>query len=179
MTVEFTPIETGDMSKIPADAPAGEWNAVAKAKLMKTSREGLPMIVIDWKLTAALTDGNADHVGARVTDFLVFRASTDPYVKMSRQQLKTMCDALSIDPPSCTAIRTADDLAEFMASIEGLKAKIWTTLQEDKRTGEMRTTVRYTAPGGGLRVVADEDEDDKPAKKKAATPAKKTGTRGR
>jgi hypothetical protein len=176
MTVEFTPIETGDMSSIPPDAPAGEWQAVAKVKLTKTSKENLPMIVIDWKLTEALTEGNDDHVGARVSDFLVFRAATDPYVKMSRQQLKAMCDALKIDPPNVTAIRTADDLAEFMSQIEGLKSKIWTILQEDKRTGEMRTSVRYTAPGGGLRAVVDDEEDEKPKGKKAA-PAKKTGRR--
>lgn len=176
-SVNFTPIETGDLTgPIPPDAPAGEWEAVAKVKLTATSKENLPMLVINWKLTEAFTDGNDDHCGATVSDFLVFRSATDPYVKMSRQTLKGLCDALKIDPPAVTAIRSEDDLAEFMAQIEGLKAKVWTIHQADKRTGEVRTSVRYTAPGNGLRAVVADEEDEKPKGKKA-TPAKPKGKR--
>jgi hypothetical protein len=170
-SVQFTPVETGDMSEIPPDAPAGEWEAVCRVRQAKTSKDSFPMLILEWKLTEALTDGNEDHVGAKVTDFLVFFPGTHAASKMSKIRLKKMCEALSIELPSVAAIKSWDDIADFVKELEGLKAKIYTSVGERKDTGEMVTSVFY-APKGGVGVKAaggdEDDEDEKPAPKKSA-----------
>ena len=96
-SVQFTPVETGDMSEIPPDAPAGEWEAVCKVRQGKTSKDSFPMLILEWKLTDAITDGNEDHVGAKVTDFVVFFPSTHAASKMSKIRLKKIILGYSAD----------------------------------------------------------------------------------
>lgn len=176
MSVTFAPVDTGDMSEIPPDAPAGEWTAVCKVKLAATKKDNYPMLVLNWKLTESFSDGGDDHVGATVTDFLTFFPAKHAASKMGKLRMKAMCEALGIELPTFTSIQSEDDLAEFIAELEGIKAKIWTKLEERKDTGEMTTKVLYSAPG--LRIVAKaDDDDDKPAKKSAKVPAKKAAGR--
>jgi hypothetical protein len=171
MSVEFTPIETGDMSKIPPAAPAGAWVAVAKVKQAATKDANLPMLIIEWKLVES-KDGHEDDVGKSVADFLVFRPATDPNVRMSREQLKRMCEALDIEVPSVTRIESWDDLSDFIEALEGLKANVWTVQKKNAKTGEIQVSIQYTAPG---RPAVAAEDDDAPRGKK--TPAKKNGKR--
>lgn len=173
--VQFAPVNTGDMTEIPPDLPAGGWEATCSVKKAKTSKDSFPMLILEWKTTEALTDGNEDFVGAKVADFLVFFPATHKASRMGKVRLKGMCEALGIEIPAITKIASWDDLGEFIAELDGLKSTIYTTVEERKDTGELVAKVRYTAPGGALKASAaddedeDEDSDDEPpAKKKAA-----------
>lgn len=166
-TVQFTPVNTGNMSEIPPDLPAGTWEATCSVKKSKTAKDGFPMLILEWKTTEAMTDGNEDHVGARATDFVTFFPSSHKASKMSKIRLRTMCEALGIEMPTATHVNSWDDLAEFIAELDGCKATIYTLVTERKDNGQLTTTVLYRAPGssmGSLKAV-EEDEDEPPAKK--------------
>jgi hypothetical protein len=152
--LQFTPVETGDMREIPPDAPEGHWIASFKTKVTATSKDKFPMIIIDARLEEALTDGNENHVGSKVSEFVVFRPSNHNASKMSRIQLRAICAALKIDVPAITVIRSAEDLAEFCAAIEENRAQVWTKHESDKITGEVRTKLLFTAPRGSAESFA-------------------------
>lgn len=173
--VQFAPVNTGDMTEIPPDLPAGTWEATCSVKKAKTSKDSFPMLICEWKTTEALTDGNEDHVGGKVADFVVFYPQGHAASRMSKIRLKAMCEALGIEIPSVTKLTSWDDLADFIAELDGIKTTIYTTVQERKDTGELVSKVQFTKPGGSLKAAAagddddeDEEEDEAP-KKKAST----------
>ncbi len=188
-TVQFTPVSTGDMQEIPPDLPAGKWLATCSPKKAKTSKDGYPMLILEWKTEEALTDGNEDYAGAKAADFVVFFPQSAPASRMSKIRLKAMCTALGIDVPSATKIDSWDDLADFVDALTGLKAEVYTTVEERKDTGEQVTKISYKEPGSKFKVAAsssddddeeDEEEEEAPKKKAAAPPPvakKKTSKR--
>lgn len=163
--VHFTPVETGDLSDIPPDAPEGEWTATCELKKASTSKDGYPMLILNWKLDEALTEGNEDSAGnCRASDFLVFFPANHAGSKMSKQKLKEICENLQIEVPNTTSIKDWEDIGDFTAALDGAKTRVWTKHKTDKSSGEVRTNVLYVAPrgfGGGAMA-----EEEKPAPKK-------------
>jgi hypothetical protein len=170
-TLSYAPIDY-DAENIPPDAPAGAWRATATAKASKTSKDNFPMVIVDWELDTAYEEENESAVGARVSDFITFfpesRAGAS---KMSKVRLKAFCDKLNISRTLIPKhIASSDDLADFIAAIDGQQADIWTVLEKsvNKDTNEevIRTSVRYKAPGGiaaaGALPPVDDDEEDEP-----------------
>ncbi len=183
--VQFTPVNTGDLSEIPPNLPAGGWEATCSVKKGATKNGGFPMLILDWKTDAALEDENEDFVGKSSSDFLVFFPSSHNGSRMSKIKLKTMCTALGIEVPSVTALKTWDDIADFVAELDGMKGTIYTTVKARTDTGEQTTNIQYNRPGAALatKKASDDDEDDDeeeeaPApKKKAATSTKSKSKR--
>ncbi len=177
--VEFTPVDVGDMSDIPPDLPAGAWVAQCSVKKHTTKDGGYPCLILDWKTTEALTEANEDHVGGKTSEFLTFFPAGHKGYRMGCLRLKGLCEALEIEVPAISRLESWDDLADFIGELEGRKATIYTSVEERKDTGEKRTVVRYTAPGGALAKAAaarkgatDDDADEK-------APTKRVGPNGR
>lgn len=164
--VEFTPVECGDMSEIPPDAPAGSWEGLCSVKKHKTAKDGFPMLILEWTLEKAHEDENEAFVGARVTDFVTFFPSSHKGCRMSRTRLKELCAGLKIDPPAVATLKTWDDISDFVDALDGCRAQLYTTVAPDKGTGEMRTSVRYQPPPGysasGGGSGDDEEEEEAP-----------------
>jgi hypothetical protein len=162
--IQFTPVEVGDMSEIPPDAPEGQWVTSQKAKF-RLSNAGSPMLVIDFQLDEALTEGNEEFAGKRkkVTKFLVIRGANDPYVKMFRQDLADICEGLKISVPRFATLSSSADFDEFIAEVESTKGVFWTRSKQDKKTGEVRTEITARAPRG---YVAPAEEEAAPRRSK-------------
>lgn len=174
--VQFAKVETGNMSEVPPDAPDGEWVAQAKVKIMATAKDSYPMLCIDWKLLEANTDGNENAVGGKVSEFLVFFPSNHQASRMSKIRMRDMCRGLEIEPPTFTSIESPDDLAEFVEAIEADKHTIWTKSSPDKKTGELRTEVKYLKPGASvsaIRADSDDEDEEKPVTKTVKKSTKK------
>lgn len=171
--VTFREVECGDMSVVPPDAPAGSWTATCAVKKSKTKKDSYPMLVLEWRLTEAHQEENEGSVGAKVTDFLTFFPATHPATRMGRQRLLDLCKALDIDVPAATAIKSWDDIQDFIDALEGSQATVYTSVAPRKDNGEMATSVRYTNPNAARSVPppADDSEEDDvaaPVAKKAA-----------
>lgn len=173
--VDFQQVDCGDMSEIPPDLPAGEWTAVCAVKKSATSKDKFPMLILEWKTLESNDDANEEFVGGRSSDFLVFYPASHRATRMQRQRMRTMCEALGLEVPAATSIRTWDDLGEFIAELDGKKATIYTTVQTGK-DGERRTRIEYRPQGASLASLrasaedsADEESDDGP---KTKAPAK-------
>ncbi len=168
--VQFTAVDTGDMSEIPPDLPAGKWLATCSVKKMATSKDKYPMLVLEWVTSEALTDGNEGFEGARAADFLVFWPASNKNARRAKQGLKTMCEALGISVPTATSLKSWDDIGEFIAELDGLQATIYTIVETRKDNGEQRTKVLYKQPGSSFAAApaADEDDEDEVPVKKAA-----------
>ncbi len=173
--VTFLPVETGDMREVPADAPAGSWTATCAVKKSKTKKDSYPMLVLEWRLTAAHQEENEASVGAKVTDFLTFFPGTHPATRMARQRLLELCTALDIDVPTTTSIKSWSDLEDFIDSLEGAQGEIYTTVAPRKDTGALTASVRYTNPNGALRAPPppEADEDDEAPRSVSPAPKKK------
>lgn len=152
--LQFTPVETGDMSEIPPDAPAGQWVFQPTVKFKPTAA-GAPMLIFDFKCVEALTEGNENAVGSKVTKFLVIRGANDPHVRMFRNDLADLCELAKIPVPKIPRVETGHEFDEFIAEYESQKCVGFTYHKKDKQTGEIRTEVTSRAPKG---YVAPRDD---------------------
>ena len=175
--IQFTRVETGNMSEIPPDAPEGQWVASFKVKVAKTQKDGYPMLIVDAHLEEALTEGNENHVGSKVSEFLVFFPNTHNAVKMSRLRLRDFCAALKISLPAITAIEKASDFDDFIRDVESNKACVWTKHESDKQTGEVRTKLLFTAPRGSVSSLNTGFGDPTLDQEAGAAPAKRRARR--
>lgn len=154
--LQFTPVEVGNMSEIPPDAPDGEYVASLKATL-RASSKGDPMFVLEYKLEESLTEGNESfQLPARVTKFLVIRGADHQYVKMYRQDLAAICAGHGIPVPKFTRIAGADDVAEFINDLTANRVVVRTKNVKDKTTGEVRTNIVYPKKVAEDFVSADD-----------------------
>ena len=116
--LEFAPIDTGDLTELPPDAPDGEWVAVLKPKA-GLNKEGLPRIILEWTLEEACTDGNEDFVGGTVTDwFLVFYPARHKNSKNGRRNLRAVCDACEVEVPVLQTV-TPEDIEALCQALDG------------------------------------------------------------
>lgn len=174
--VQFQSVNTGDLSDIPPDLPAGEWQATCAVKKLATSKDKYPMLALEWKTTEANTDGNEEAVGGRVTDFIVFYPANHRASRMGKLRLKEVCEALDIEIPTIKAVKSWDDLADLIDALEGTSAVIYTTVEADKTTGEQRSKIRYSAPGAlktKSKMAAEEDDEDSDEEEEKAPVIKK------
>jgi hypothetical protein len=167
---DFTAVDCGDLNEIPPDLPAGEWEAICAVKKSKTSKDGFPMLVLEWQ-TSAVADDNEENeafVGMRASDFVVFFPGTHKAAKMSRARLKAMCEALKLEMPTVKAIKSWADIEDFTNALSGLHGHIYTTVEVRKDTGDKATKIHYQPPGRKLNLsaAADDDDDDAPKKGK-------------
>ena len=170
--VSFTPIEVGDLNDIPPDLPAGAWLAELSVKPSATKPEkgGFPMLILNWKTHESVDGENEQFVGQRASDMITFFPKGHKGEKMSKIRLKALCDALEIEMPTFTSLKSWDDLAPFIEELEGLKATIYTSVQTGN-DGVSRTQIRYTPPGAAFAAVSSTDDEDEAPK--ATTTAKK------
>ena len=171
-SVQITQIATGDMSDIPPDAPVGAWTASCTVKCEANKKTNAPQLRFTWKLEEALTDGNEDFVGSKVSSWLTFYPARHEYAKMSKVTFKEITDAAALELPAMSDPFQWEDLADWITGLESTKVNIFTTHKPDKQTGEIRVNVGFKAPAGGaatrLSLVQDDDDEDevaKPAKK--------------
>ena len=164
--LQFSPVEMGNLSEIPPDAPEGEWVASCSVKISQTSKEPkLPMFIIEYKLEECLTEANAEwQLPTRVSKFLVFRGKTDQYVKMFRQDLAAICEGHGIPVPAIPQIKSAADLQPLADELMANRLVVRTKLgKPDKQTGEKRTEIFY--PKKAAEAV-DSSEDSGSGKKR-------------
>ena len=94
--LDFTAVDY-DGGDIPPDAPAGEWDAVVRVKKLKTSKESLPMLALEWKLEDTDDDDLKGALGSSVTDFVVFYPKGHKAARMGKVRLRKLCETLDID----------------------------------------------------------------------------------
>lgn len=161
--VEFTPVETGDMTKIPLEANNGEWVVSAKVKKSKTQKDGYPMLIIEYRLLEANTDGNEFQTGGRVSEFVNFPPRQANNYRMACQQIATIAAMAGTEVPSTASLANGSwsDLEPFIEAIEANKHTIWTKAKKRTDTGEDVVTVLHKNPsnrlGGGTRTTSDDD----------------------
>lgn len=145
--LEFSPISTGSMTEIPPDAPAGEWVAEAKVKPSKTQKDGRPMLIVEWTIREARDPFQEEHIGKRVTDFIVFWDEKDKASRMAKVRMREMCTSLGIESPDTSSF-TEGNWGSMRPFIEALEAGTHTifTKVETSKAGEQRAVVTYTRP---------------------------------
>lgn len=153
MSLSFAPVDTGDMNDIPPDAPPGAWEATLEVKLKVSSKESLPMLVLEWHLAEALTEGNEAFIGGRVSDFITFCPKGHKAAKMNKLRLQEVGKALEITIPNQTRWASEEDFSQLLRAMNGARAKIWTGNQTNVETGEVRTRVYYAAPKGQRETI--------------------------
>lgn len=159
---DFTAVDCGDLNEIPPDLPEGQWSAICRVKKSKTSKDGYPMLVLEWQTEAVADDKeeNEAFVGMRSSDFVVFFPGTHKAAKMSRARMKGMCEALKIEMPTAKSIKSWDDVADFVNALEGLHGVVYTTVEVRKDNGEKATKIHYAPPGRKINLSVTKDEDD-------------------
>lgn len=145
------------------EMPAGGWLATCTVnKSSKPTKNGDEMAFIEWKTTEALSDDNEQFVGGRVTDIFIPKKPTDRFFRFFHQQVKALCDALSVEAPevSIKNMHTLSAWDAFFEAITGQQTTIYTSVTTDKSTGAPRVRVSYTAPAGTPKGKSDNDEDE-------------------
>lgn len=183
---DFTPIDH-DSNAIEPDAAAGEYEAVVDdAKIIATSKDKYPMLVIEWKLESTNTDTPEAEksVGAIVSDFLAFFPDGDRRGNFPKRRFRQLRDLLQLPEDILpTRMETKEDFAELLAALKDQQATVWVTTREDKETHEQRASVNYTAPRGAMGAMASTDDEEqeeveeKPARRAPAPQRSKPAPR--
>lgn len=166
--LDFKPVDY-DIDDIPPDALEGNYTAtIDEVKLSKT-KDGYPMLILNWKITEADDADNAGSVGATVSDFLTFYPSSEGNKsKMGKLKLRQVLDMTGIDRDVVpTSIGSKDDFADLMGALEGQSGNI--IVKHRDFDGETRCNVSYPK-------ATVETQEERPAKGKTA-PAKKPAKR--
>jgi hypothetical protein len=181
---DFTPIDH-DSNQIEPDAAAGEYEAVVDdAKIIATSKDKYPMLVIEWKLESTNTDTPEAEksVGAIVSDFLAFFPDGDRRGNFPKRRFRQLRELLNLPEDILpTRMESKEDFAELLAALKDQQTTLWVTTREDKETHETRANVQYTAPRGSMGAMPSDGDDEeqeeerKPARRAAPTPSRKPG----
>jgi len=178
-THDFKPIDT-NVAIIDPDAEIGGYEAkIDNVKVSATSKDGYPMLIVDYKIVECKDGQDEKNVDAVVSDFLAFFPDGDRRGRMAKLKVRQICEAVGFDLESFpTAMRSKKDFDEVVHAWKGKTIDIWVGHREDKETGETRVNVAYSAPRGGMAAMnSDEDEDDKPRRSSGKPPQKKTARR--
>src|ERR1700690_764265 len=181
LTIEMTPVDSGDMSDIPPDLPVGAWLGPFTIKCTKTGENAknpnLPMLILEATAEEAETAGNEDYAGGKTADFFVVYPDKHAQSKNSKVKFKKLCEAYELGMPDTSSL--AEDppnfssMADWIEQVESESRRFFTTVTKDKSSGEKRTQLHYTEPGQKLQR-AETEEEETPAPKAKAAPAKKT-----
>lgn len=183
---DFKPVEF-DAENIEPDAYPGQYEAkIDSVKVSKTSKDSYPMLIMEYKLDKALSDGEdcEKSVGAIVTDFVTFFPDKDAEGKpnrsgrMGKVRFREVCDALDLNYDIVPKkIQSKSDFDDFVKEVRGQKVTFWVTHKLDK-SGENRIGISFKAPGGnamGELSPIDEEEEEEEER----TPARSSGKGGK
>jgi hypothetical protein len=163
--VDFTPIDC-DVNTIEPEAAEGVYTGVIDdVRVSATSKDKFPMLVVDWKLDATETDTPEAEksVGATVSDFFAFFPDGDRRGNFPKRRFRQLRELLDIgDDLLPTRLESKDDFNDIIAELKGKETTIYLSLREDKETKELRPSISYTAPRGGMSAMPSDDEDEKP-----------------
>lgn len=176
-SLQFTPVETGNMTEVPPDLPAGHWNASITVK--NGVKDGLAYMFVQFTAQEDLTGENGNYVGSSASKYIAFYPEADSRSKMSKQECKTMSEAWPDLPELDTSGLAEGDWSSLEPWVEALEAgqrEIWTTVTEDKQ-GIARTKIFVAEPGKKLTRLTPAETEEEGEKPKA--PAKKTNGKGK
>jgi hypothetical protein len=175
----FKPINF-DVKTSEPEAQVGQYEAIIhEIKVTKTSTDGYPMLIVEWKLDSAEDEENKKSEGATVPDFIALFPEGDSKGRMGKLRLRQLCEGLEIDLDTIpTRIEEPSDFDDFIKVAKRQRMTVWVTHRTDKSTNEVRVGVAYAAPKSTLPPVErdEEDEDEAPRARKAAG-AKKSARR--
>lgn len=161
VTLDFSPIRGYSAGDVPAEAPEGSWTAlftVAKRGATQDKGDGMrfPMLTLDVKLETANEEENAFAEGTHLKEWIVIYppglgGKTNMLDRLSKERLAAIGEALGFDPASVLPadITTLGDLDQLVSAIDGNRGNIWTKVVPDKKTGEKRVRIFYSAPKRG------------------------------
>lgn len=178
--MDFKPVDY-DRDTIPPDAPAGTWEASCSVKKKTTAKDQYPMLILNFKLEDTEEEDNKHALGSEVADFLVFFPDGAKGSKQAKLRLRKVCEAFKVDLSILPTGRIGswDDLQDFIDAIDKQRCVIYTTVKTDPESGESRTNVFYTQPGGSF-AAPDEEEDEAPARgAKGKTASKAAPAKGK
>ena len=170
-SLNFTPVETGKMTEIPPDLPAGHWEVSIKVK-NNVSADGIPRIFLEYTAQADLTGEHDEFVGASCSEMIGFYPASDGQrAKMSKIRVKAICEAWpDVPEPDTESLASGDwsSLEPFVEALEANQREIWTSLAKPDKNGIVRTNIHQTEPGKKLQLAPQEpeEEEDKPSKSK-------------
>lgn len=171
-TYDFKPIDC-DVNAIEPDAAEGKYEAIIDGvRVQGTSSDNFPMLVLDWKMEKTDEDGDEyeKSIGAIVADFIPFFPDGDKRGKMSKLRFRQLRELLGIsDDILPKRLESKQDFADLISALKRQRAEVFVTHRPDKNTGEVRVGVSYTEPKAKASLgPVNEDDDDKPAPRKAS-----------
>ena len=169
------------------DAPQGGWSGrILKGKCKVTvTQNGDPRLLIPIKLEKAMEEENENFQGAEVTFSATVFDDNDAdkrrAANINKRELSALCTACGVDFSEVypTEINSADDFTPLFKALEGQTLDLWTVhTTYTAQSGEAvnKTDIRFKKPGAGLVTKSaddDEDEDERPGKKKPAAKARR------
>jgi hypothetical protein len=170
----FKPVDF-DASNMEPDAYPGYYEAmVDNVKVIPTSKDGYPMLVMDYRITKALSDGEdcEKSVGGFVTDFITFFPERDSEGHINRAgrlgkiKFREVCDQLNLSYDIVPKrIESDEDFKDFINEALGQTLKVWVVNRKGK-DGEDRAEVRFKAPAGAMGELSPvepmESEEEEP-----------------
>jgi hypothetical protein len=175
----FKPVDF-DASSMEPDVYPGYYEAkIDSAKVIPTSKDGYPMLVMDYRITKALSDGEdcEKSVGGFVTDFIAFFPERDSegHVnragRLSKIKFRDVCDALNLSYDIVPKrIESDEDFKDFINEAVSQTIKVWVVNKKGK-DGEDRAEVRFKAPAGAMGELSPvepmESEEEEPHRSNA------------
>jgi hypothetical protein len=145
------------------DAAAGQYVATLEDVTFKPTKDGYPMLRLDWQLNEAVDGGDAQEksIGATVSDWITFFPSGEKKGRMGKIKYRQVCELLNVDLDIVPGrIDGKASFLDFIKDTKGQQATIFVALREDPSTGEMRTNVNYTAPRGAMVPLGSSGAED-------------------
>lgn len=170
--IDFTPVETGDLSEIPPDMPEGDWEGHCIITCGKTEKDGYPMFRFEWHGDEPLTEGNEVYVGAKASEWIIFPPETLSWSRMQKQRIKALCEGLDIALPDTSTFKDGsfESAGPFIEQVEGQRWRFTTKHEKDKKDGSTRVAFKFH----GIQADSSDREEDAP-RAAAASKAKSNG----
>lgn len=162
-------IDAFSYDKLPPDLPSGKWRFTIDKAVARATQKGQPMISLKFKVEEAFDDEHESLVGKSIDELVIFYADNDEEnsraAKMNKVRIRQLCEAAEVDLDAIPKRIGADgaELEQFAETLRGQSFEAW-TIVKTQDSGEQRTNVMYTEPGGGLSLAEPEAEDEPPAR---------------
>ena len=162
--MDFKPVDY-DRDTLPPDAPAGKWLATCTVRKKPTNKDQYPMLILNYKLEETDDEDNEHALGSEVADFLVFGPDTAKGSKQAKLRHRKVCEAFGVDLTVLPTgnLKSWDDLQELIDALDKRRVTIYTSVKTDPESGESRTNVYYTPPGGSFKDPDAEEEEQQAA----------------
>ena len=166
--MQFKPVSY-DVHEIAPDAPEGEWVASiprGQIKIQPTKEDKYPMLIIPLRLDKYSGENEGEQyekaLGTVLSLMIVFFGNEKAKAaRMGKLRLRQLCEAADVDLDAVpTEIRSEEDFAELVTSLEGKKFTVWTKHNVRKDTQETVVDVVLQKPGGLSLTPRNRDEDE-------------------